>query len=326
MARFRKRGSRWHAEIRKQGIQTSKSFRVKALAENWARRIEDSIEAGTYEDAENAGLDIAGLLDKYEDEFTPKKRAADRERSRLKMLRRLVGVPTTEDVLAYFEERVKEGVAPASARKELNTLSVVYDAAIDLWGWSGSNPVTLAKSVLRKQKRWVADRERIRRFSRLDEEKIFPFLSEEMQRIVRFAIETGMRRGEIVAARPEHVHGSLLHIPQTKTDVSRTIPLTSVALELAKRLPFGLGESAISHSFHRACARAGLKDLRFHDLRHEATSRFFERGLQIQEVALITGHRDWKSLKRYTQLRPEDVAAKLSMKKATSSTRATRRR
>jgi integrase len=220
-----------------------------------------------------------------------------------------------EDVLSYFDSRVKEGLAPASARKEIVTLGVVLDTALTVWGWNGSNPVPEAKRLLRRDKRWQLDRERTRRLSREDEIKLLAELSEDMQRIVRFALETAMRRGEIVAARPEHVHGSLLHIPQTKTDVARTIPLSSVALELTKFLPFKLGESAISHSFQRACKRVTppLKDLHFHDLRHEATSRLFERGFQIQEVALITGHRDWKSLKRYTQLKPEDLVSRLSI-------------
>ncbi len=311
MARFRKRGSRWHAEVRKQGVSVSKSFRVKALAEDWARKIEDSIERGTYGDAQ-AVAELGVLLQNYEDVFTPQKRAADRERSRLKFLRRLPASPSVEDVLSYFDSRVKEGLAPASARKEVVTLGVVLDTAASVWGWNGSNPVPEVKRLLRRDKRWQLDRERTRRLDAKDEAKLFPHLSEDMQRIVRFALETAMRRGEIVAARPEHVHGSLLHIPQTKTDVARTIPLSSVALELVAYLPFNLGESAISHSFHRACVRAGLKDLHFHDLRHEATSRLFERGFQIHEVALITGHRDWKSLKRYTQLKPEDLVSRLS--------------
>ena len=60
-------------------------------------------------------------------------------------------------------------------------------------------------------------------------------------------------------------------------------------------------------AFHRACRELGIRDLHFHDLRHEATSRLFEAGLTIEKVALVTGHKDWKMLRRYTNLRPESL-------------------
>jgi integrase len=55
-----------------------------------------------------------------------------------------------------------------------------------------------------------------------------------------------------------------------------------------------------------------IDDLHFHDLRHEATSRLFEAGLTIEKVALVTGHKDWKMLRRYTNLRPESLHPKLA--------------
>jgi integrase len=64
---------------------------------------------------------------------------------------------------------------------------------------------------------------------------------------------------------------------------------------------------AVSRAFQRACQACGIVDLHFHDLRHEGASRLFEQGYQIQEVALVTRHRDWKSLKRYTNLKPESL-------------------
>jgi site-specific recombinase XerD len=52
-----------------------------------------------------------------------------------------------------------------------------------------------------------------------------------------------------------------------------------------------------------------IEDLHFHDLRHEGTSRLFEAGFSIQQVALVTGHKDWKMLRRYTHLKPETLHA-----------------
>ena len=68
----------------------------------------------------------------------------------------------------------------------------------------------------------------------------------------------------------------------------------------------------LKSSWRRACSRAGISDLRFHDLRHEATSRFFEKGLNVMEVASIKGHKDQRMLQGYTHLRAEDLALKLT--------------
>jgi site-specific recombinase XerD len=70
---------------------------------------------------------------------------------------------------------------------------------------------------------------------------------------------------------------------------------------------FPYNGKSIGTNFRRTCVEAGITDLHFHDLRHEATSRLFEAGLTIEQVPLVTGHKDWKMLKRYTQLRPENL-------------------
>ena len=97
-----------------------------------------------------------------------------------------------------------------------------------------------------------------------------------------------------------------------------TIPLSSKAIEILRQLPldikgqvFPIRADSITQAFDRCRQRAGIKNLRLHDLRHEATSRFFEKGLNIIEVSSITGHKDLSMLKRYTHLRPEDLAKKL---------------
>ena len=101
---------------------------------------------------------------------------------------------------------------------------------------------------------------------------------------------------------------------------SKDVPLSPHALELLTDLPrniredqvvFPLHFEALKSSWRRACCRAGISDLRFHDLRHEATSRFFEKGLNVMEVAAITVHKDLRMLQKYTHLRAGDLARKL---------------
>jgi len=135
---------------------------------------------------------------------------------------------------------------------------------------------------------------------------------------VQLAIETGMRRGELLNARYEHLSNGLFLIPKTKTGVARTIPLTPKAQSLISKLPrsicgriIPMTPNALRLAWGRTTKRAGIEDLHFHDLRHEATSRLFEKGLNPVEVATITGHKDTRMLMRYTHLRAEDLVRRL---------------
>jgi integrase len=190
------------------------------------------------------------------------------------------------------------------------------------WGLENvikTNPV----SMISKPK---APRPRDRRLEAGELERILHFNScpnPWFKSVIIFAIETGMRRGEILSLTWEHIHleKRYAHLPDTKNGDSRDVPLSALALELLRDLPgnissdqvvFPLHFEALKSSWRRACCRRGISDLRFHDLRHEATSRFFEKGLNVMEVAAITGHKDLRMLQRYTHLRAEDLALKLS--------------
>lgn len=139
---------------------------------------------------------------------------------------------------------------------------------------------------------------------------------------VELALETGMRRGDLLRARWTDVsfETRTLHIPVTKNGYARTIPLTGRAVELLTELKcetassgnvLQLTENMVKMAWERMVSRARLVDLRFHDLRHEAISRFFEKGLSVPEVALINGHRDARMLFRYTHPSAELIAGKL---------------
>jgi integrase len=143
-----------------------------------------------------------------------------------------------------------------------------------------------------------------------------------MKSLILFGIETGMRRGEILSLTWENVHldKRYVHLPDTKNGDSRDVPLSPAALELLRELlrniradqcMFQSHYEALKSAWRRACDRAGINDRRFHDLRHEATSRFFAKGLNVMEVAAITGHKDLRMLQRYTHLIAKDLARKL---------------
>lgn len=332
MATIRKTTSgRWQAIIRKKGYKPiSETFRTKVMAEDWARTREDEMARRTYADhTVSKNTTVAQLLEKYDEEITPRKKSAVKERSRIRILSARLGMFSVAglaatDVIDYVDERL-EDVCSDTIRKELSTLHHAFTAGMALWQMTlPANPVTTAKEILSVTKTLTPGNKRDRRVADWEAEKVIGFSeSDGLCAVVWTAIESGMRRGEMAAAMPEHYIKAdrTIHIPETKTDIPRTIPLTSRAASVIEQAISQCGDGdtifrmtadAITRAFNRAKERAGLVDIRFHDLRHEATSRFFEMGLAIEEVALITGHTNWTTLKRYTHIKPKNVGKKLT--------------
>jgi integrase len=178
-----------------------------------------------------------------------------------------------------------------------------------------SNPVDFIKmppaSKPRQRRLNKGEYERLEQASHLTlNPHIWPFIV--------FAIETGMRRGEILGLTWDNIslERQLAYLPFTKNGSSREVPLSKKAVQVLSNqrsrqdtpTPFPVNTNAFRLAWERLRKRA---DLRFHDLRHEAISRFFEMGLSIPEVALISGHKDAKMLFRYTHLRAGNIIAKL---------------
>lgn len=150
----------------------------------------------------------------------------------------------------------------------------------------------------------------------------------ESIRIIGFALETAMRAQEILLATwaDLNLESSTLFIPKanTKTSTARHIPLSSMAKSILREqmavrtnnenriFPSFSDSDHLSKHFRRICHRANIDDLKFHDLRHEATSRFFERGrLSDMEIMKITGHTQYSTLQRYANLRSSDLVSKM---------------
>ena len=137
--------------------------------------------------------------------------------------------------------------------------------------------------------------------------------------MIEFAIETAMRRSEILSLRWENIDRkfTIATLPDTKNGSKREVPLTTKAKQLLEGLSkqeeyiFPLSDFAVRHTWDRLVKRAGIENLRFHDLRHEAVSRFFEMGLSVPEVASISGHKDYRMLASYAHLDIKKIASKL---------------
>lgn len=320
MASISKRAKGWQAQIRKKGYQPiSKRFDKKSDAEVWARITESEMDRGIFVDRTEAEkTTLAEILKRYSIEVSVSKLGYVQEKSRIKTLlnhsisSRYLSTLKSSDFANYRDNRLIE-VCGTTVNKELNLLAKIIDTARRDWSINMDNPVRI---IQRPKNNRARDR-------RPKEEELKLILnttkSEQLSHIILFAIETAMRRGEICKARWSHLDLSkrILKIPQTKTGVPRTIPLSSKAIEILQTLPninesiFGLQSESISQAFERACRRANIIDLNFHDLRHEAVSRLFEKGFSLPEVAAISGHKTWAMLKRYTHLKAEDLAKKL---------------
>jgi len=325
MASFRKRKGGWNVQIRRSGYPNlSKTFTIKTDAQAWARDAELRLERDELFIPAKPDLSTLGdLLSRYTRDITSKKRGREPESLRIgKIVRHSmcsikISKLSSMDIASYRDERLKE-VVPASVVMELSLMSHAIDTARKEWG------LYLPENVVKKVNKPRIGRGRDRRFLAGKEQKILKACSEcknyYFRPLVMIAIETAMRRGELLNLKWEDtdIERQVAHLEMTKNGSRRDVPLSLKALEVLSSMPhsingrvFPLTEAAVKGLWSRVSKKTGIADLRFHDLRHEATSRFFEKGLNVMEVSAITGHKDLRMLKRSTHLRAEELAKKL---------------
>jgi integrase len=325
MASIRKRGTSWHAQVRKTGFPTlTRTFDTKDAAAQWAREEERRIDRGDVDPSAQRLKDIVlhEMLQRYEATVTCAKRSPDQERSKLAVLRRhsLARLPlsklTSAAIADYRDQRLR-AVQAGTVRRELAVLRHCLEVARKEWG------IPLARNPVAAIAIPAAGKGRQRRLEPRDCERLNLALKSArswyLRPIIELAIETGMRRGELLLLEWSNIDfdRNLALLEMTKNGDSRSVPLSSRAVAILIGLPkaegrvFPIKPCTVRQAWVRLVERAGIKDLRLHDLRHEAISRFFELGLSIPEVALISGHKDPRMLFRYTHMRPEDVARKL---------------
>lgn len=344
MATFATRpNGRIQAKIRQAGQRPiSKTFDTKSDAKRWAREVERDLDRG----AINVAATLAektrfnDLVERYSREVTPSKKGANDEHRRLAMFSRsgladLYLVNITPQMVADWRDARLEEVSAPTVNRELNILSHVFTMADKEWGIAANwgNPV----SRIRRPKESNESRHgRDRRLTGNEESRLLAAAQEieedgwraadrygstppiPLADIIELAIETAMRRSEILGLRSSAINlaNKTLTLTETKGDERRVVPLSRAAIQIIERQPPRLDDrvwppmhsGSITRAFHKACRRADIRDLRFHDLRHEAVTRLFEKGLDIMEVAAVSGHRDLRMLKRYTHHRAERIA------------------
>lgn len=347
MATFAKRGDRWRAQIRRDGHKLSRSFRLKSDAEAWARDAERTIDQGCDPSARRVSRQdtLGSLIDLHIEDLAAAGKIL--RRSKKAVLDRLdvdlgdtpLTQLTRERLVKYGRERAKAGAGPATVAIDISFIGTVLTHAAAVHGYRvDTEAVRLARIGLRHLGLVGASQERDRRPTDSELTRLMAHFDANarstipMTRIVQFAIASAMRIEEICRIEWDTLDPRTRTIivpdrkdPRKKTGNHQRVPLLNAtgydayqllldqrALRLNPARCFPYNAKSAGTAFRRACKELKIVDLHFHDLRHEATSRLFEAGLTIEQVPLVTGHKDWKMLKRYTQLRPEGLHATLA--------------
>jgi len=320
MATISQYRGKWKCQVRKTGYPTqTQSFDLRALAVAWGNEIETQMNRGAFAGSTSKQqTTVSDVLERYLAQESHKKTYSAADLSRAKPVLAALGAYhvhklTHADLAEYKRNRLALR-SPQTVTHELNLLHRAYVIASTEWG-------IILPNGIPKTSRPTLPRGRGSRIRANQIDLIVQATeSEQLKHIVPLAVETAMRRSELLSIRWENVDlgRRSIYLDKTKNGLSRTVPLSPRALQVLQSMQqtdigplFTLAASSVSQAFRRAVERAGIEHVRFHDLRHEATSRLFERGLNVIEVARITGHVTLSMLDRYTHLDVQGLVLKL---------------
>lgn len=342
MATFTKLPSgSWRVQIRRKGSSVSQTFLRREDARRWARGAETQVDRGETPTGAKASIakTFADLIDLHVADMKEVGKAPGRSKdATLRMLKRRLGKRRFGDldrecIIKFGKARAAEGAGPVTVGMDIGVIKLVLEHAAAVHGLPVRvEPVNLGRIALKRLGLVGKSNERDRRPEEEELVKLFAHFDSNprqiipMSRIIRFAIATAMRQEEIcrVTWSDLNARTKMLLIrdrkdPREKKGNDQRIPLLAVsgydAFDLVEEQRairandddriFSYNHKSVSAAFTRACKELSIEDLHFHDMRHEGTSRLFEAGFTIEQVALVTGHKDWKMLRRYTHLKPE---------------------
>ena len=322
MGCVRKRGKSWNAQVRIAGWRSfTKSFAKKSDALRWVQKLEHQLKNTTLPVINVGDILLRDLLQIYAKEVSAHLKGSEIETYKLNLYSKH---PIAENKLVnltqrHFEhlrdQRLKE-VKSGTVHADLMMFRRVFKTAIHKWGYGlPSNPVEHLQlpSTHKSRKRRLMPHEKDRLLIAAKTQKNIYIAS-----IIEFAIETGMRRSEMLRLKwcDVDLENGFASLYDTKNGEDRRVPLTRRCVEVLRTVPqdqekvFPISANCLRLAWVRARNKAEITDLRFHDLRHEAVSRFFEMGMSVPEVALISGHKDVRQLFRYTHLNPNNAFKK----------------
>jgi integrase len=331
MATYERRKGFWRVKVRRAGFPPqTRSFNSKSLAQAWARDVEAKLDRGELVDRSEAHAHTLGdVLKRYLKDVSPHKKGYIPETYKVRAMLRFpvcqlrMSVLNSAHIAAYRDERA-QSVKPATVNRDLGIISHAIETARREWG------IHMPDNPVHRVRRLRAPLMRSRRLSPEEEQRLLAACKESRKPfllpVVKLALETAMRRGEITRVERKRIDlkHNVLVLPDTKNGSARAVPLSNVAVAIIEQvlvemppkpdglLFAGVTNEAIKLAFQRAVKRAKLDDFRFHDLRHEATSRLHEKGLNPIEVMSVTGHKSMSSMLRYSHVRGLAVTEKLN--------------
>ena len=329
MATFTQVGKKWRAQVRlARRRPQSKTFTTHAQAAAWARKIE-GLEDGGVDHVDNDDLTIAHLIQAYRDLREGGEHPIADKTNEHYMLNKLdqhlghlkAAMISTRHLVAFCKARRVEGANGYTINMDISKLGTVYrHAPAMLDDIKLPDVVGRARGHLRNAKLITRGGKREVRPTDDELERIYAHVAPHLAEIIRFAISSCMRRGEICRITWADIDRKKRCVwirdrkdPRNKAGNDELVPLLGEAWDIVQRQPkideriFPYHEQTITKAFTQACKDLDIPDLHLHDMRHEGISRLFEQGYEIQQVALVSGHKKWEQLRRYTQLKPESL-------------------
>lgn len=316
----------WRIQIEIAGVRSSKSASTKRECENWA-----AIRTAELRNDAKTGLSgnhtLLEALRKYAADVSPKNKGERWEVVRLTALERQLPVSLpiqriTAQTLSEWRDGRLLKVKPASVLREMKLLGSVFEVARREWRWIAENP-------LKEVRKPSSPEHRTRTIKFTETRKLLKTMgyhdgkpqsiTQSLAVCMLFALSTGMRNGEIIGLTWANVKDDYVHLPDTKTDKSRDVPLSKVGKRLIERmrgfdpaLVFGLSSQTRDALFRKYRDRAGIKGLTWHDLRHSAATRLGKAGsLSVLELCKVFGWSNPAQAMQYFNPTVQDLAAKL---------------
>jgi integrase len=343
----------WRVQVRRKGKYVNNTFLRRKDAEEWALETERRIDRGEPSIGCREAKTFGDLIRLHENDLKEVgKRIGRSKTASLTFLEKRLGrlrltELDRERLIQFGKERAREGAGPVTLGIDLGYIKTMLSHAAAVHGIIVSTEsIDLARIALARLGLVGKGDERDRRPTQDELDRLLtafeanPRQQIPLSRIIRFAIATAMRQEEIcrVGWADFDRENKMLLIrdrkdPRRKSGNDQRIPLLDVSgydafaiIEEQRKYAgsyrgriFPHNGRSVGTAFRRQCRALKIEDLHFHDLRHEGTSRLFEAGFAIEQVALVSGHKDWKMLRRYTHLKPEQLHV-VATKKATELT------
>ncbi len=325
-----KRGSIWWMSFTYQGQQVRRSTETsdRQLAEAILGKIRVQIVEGKFFDKpKEDAKTFSELMERYLTEHASRRAQSRRYGIMVTNLKRFFGNPTLTQVtpktiVAYKNKRYADGVTPATINRELAVLKKAFNLACREWEWAKENPVCRVsmERELNTRDRWLTEEE---------EHRLLAAAAPGVRELIVFAINTGMRRGEILSLTWAGVDLTrrTVTVFKSKNGERRTIPANQAVMDLliekrrqkesmkglvsevvfASETGTPLDGSNLRRGFLNALEDARITDLHFHDLRHTFATRLVQAGVDLYKVQRLLGHKSPSMTQRYAHHYPESL-------------------